>query len=343
MTLRSVPYPALASVAVGSYDPIGINPLGFSLSENYLWVKTSYIDSAYLDLCSDVFGYDLVAKNFTTDLGSLLVAKLGHSGTAIASVASTSYTNVAQGYTSQEQVLVLYKDVPVEGRQADTSDRLAVIQNNQVVDTDLIAHALSGYSSYDLNLRVSSFAVANNGRYVALVSDSVYFTSTGFDTNDKTDVFLLDRETQQFYCVSQVEGAIGNGDSTLVDIRVTTQGHLQVLIESDASSFSSKDQTNGLTDVYLWDAPVADLTNATLTLVSQANSSATGGSGALFGADKVYYQSTVNGLNQINVYDLSSKSSQALAVTQLSNSVDLDLLGVNDAGTVLIASSSVLK
>ena len=107
-----------------------------------------------------------------------------------------------------------------------------------------------------------------DGRYVVFESTTSNFASGG--STAQTDIFLRDRTTDTTTRLStSLTGTDGNGES--INARVSGLGW-EVVFQSAASNLTAGD-TNGYTDIFLWQRGVAGLVNITkdLPVVSNPN------------------------------------------------------------------------
>lgn len=98
--------------------------------------------------------------------------------------------------------------------------------------------------------------VSGDGRYVVFESDTSNWAAGG--SRDYSDIFLKDRVSGELTRIStSVTGGDGNGDSRYA--KVSADGSL-VVFESAASNLTAGD-TNGYTDIFVWDRTDGSLTN----------------------------------------------------------------------------------
>ncbi|MEP3890877.1 MAG: hypothetical protein ABJN69_10440 [Hellea sp.] len=91
--------------------------------------------------------------------------------------------------------------------------------------------------------------ISKDGRYIAFRSDATNLIA-GSDTNDASDVFLYDRDTQNITRISEAaDGTIGNGSSQ--EVMITSDGHY--LVYASSSSNLVAGDTNSRTDIFLFD------------------------------------------------------------------------------------------
>lgn len=98
--------------------------------------------------------------------------------------------------------------------------------------------------------------LSGDGRYVVFESTTSNWASGGSAAT--TDIFLKDRSTGTLTRIStSLTGKDGNGDS--INAKISVDGNL-VVFESAAKNLTSGD-TNGYTDIFIWDRRVSSLIN----------------------------------------------------------------------------------
>jgi hypothetical protein len=98
--------------------------------------------------------------------------------------------------------------------------------------------------------------LSGDGRYVVFESDTSNWAAGG--STATSDIFLKDRDTGNLTRIStSLTGGDGNGDSRYA--KISADGSL-VVFESAASNLTAGD-TNGYTDIFVWDRSDGSLTN----------------------------------------------------------------------------------
>lgn len=98
--------------------------------------------------------------------------------------------------------------------------------------------------------------LSGNGRWVVFESNTSNWATGG--STSSTDIFLKDRNTGNLTRIStSLTGGDGNGDSE--DAQISNDGRF-VVFESAASNLATGD-TNGRTDVFVWDRASGEITN----------------------------------------------------------------------------------
>ncbi len=182
----------------------------------------------------------------------------------------------------------------------DTNDLQDVyIRDVQSGITILVSVGIGGASANG----ISGTPVINaDGRYVAFVSSATNLT--GKDTNNAADVFVWDRLDGQPIAISKnQDDVIGNGATSSAP-RISADGQI-VAFSSNATNLVAGPDTNGVSDVFVWDLhnPVAQR----LTRLSNT----TGGSDPFMSADGQRIVFTSGGLV---LYDRTKTINQRSAV-----------------------------
>ncbi len=193
------------------------------------------------------------------------------------------------------------------------NDAATLVSNMNIVSTALISANAGGGQG---NSGSAGAVYSADGTKVAFYSNASNLASS--DTNGKNDVFVKDLTNGAVTLVSQnAGGQIGNGDSYNP---VFSPDGTKVVFYSNASNLVSGD-TNGLIDVF-----IKDLTNNTVTLVSQTSGGQIGNSASydpVFSPDgtKVAFYSYASNLTSFDsngTADIFVKDLATNAVTLIS-------------------------
>ncbi len=112
--------------------------------------------------------------------------------------------------------------------------------------------------------------ISGTGRYVVFESDTSNWAAGGSTTY--SDIFVKDRVTGTLTRVStSTSGGDGNGDSS--NAKISNDGRF-IVFQSAATNLTAGD-TNGYTDIFVWDKSDGSLTNLSslMTVVSNPNNS----------------------------------------------------------------------
>jgi hypothetical protein len=270
MALFQIPTPDLASVSVGIPTLQFLNALGFSDDGRLLLVQATFTDSFDpngSDLRYAVWVYDVVAGQYTISLNALVAESAG--ALRETDVLSARF---AGGSPSQPNIIVHTALDDVE-----QSERLLMV-SGQNTPVNIIATVLGA----DVRPSIQAYSVSTNGRFVALQTDSTFFSA--LDTNSTSDIYLLDLQSNAIERVSLLAGA-----ETFKPISlgfVETNGATVSVSFTTEAGFSRADTNESLSiaearvDAYTWSREFGAngfVGTPTFTLLSQAlNRSASG-------------------------------------------------------------------
>jgi hypothetical protein len=242
MSLVQLPAPSLADVSVGVATLQYIEPLGFSAEGRYLLVKTTYTDSADpngSDLRYAVWVYDLTASAYVTCLNLAVAADA-----ATARVTDVDWAGFAGTVNGVPQIIVhnMIDDV-------DNTEQMSIVVGSSV-ESNIWTRLLGA----DVNPAIQSSAVSADGRFLAIQTDSTFFSE--FDTNGTSDIYLIDLVTQDIELVSVLAGAQIFQPITLSSVFVNASS---VSVSFTTEAAFSKLDTNGSqslsdarSDAYVW-------------------------------------------------------------------------------------------
>jgi hypothetical protein len=270
MALFQIPAPDLSSVSVGVPKLQFLKALGFSNDGRLLLVQATFTDSFDpngSDLRYAVWVYDVVAGQYTISLNALVAESTG--ALRETDVLSARF---AGGSASQPDFLVHTALDDVE-----QSERLLMV-SGQNTPVNIIATVLGA----DVRPSIQAYSVSANGRFVALQTDSTYFSA--LDTNSTSDIYLLDLQSNAIERVSLLAGAetfkpisLGSVETsgTKVTVSFTTEAGFT---RSDINE--SQAAAEARIDAYTWSRQFGANGfegTPTFTLLSQApNGSASG-------------------------------------------------------------------
>ena len=249
MILHQIAAPDLAPLATGGASLQLLDALGFSDDGKTLLVRATYLDDADTTnaLHYVVWSYDVPARHYTACINTLLAGAGGS--------ASDIDVKSAAIAGSGSQVTIVAQSV---SRSQPDDIRLGLIANGLLVDSNLVA----SYLSQPLQPLVEHFAFSNDGRFVAVQTSSPALAPEHApDTNDTSDIYLIDRVSMGISRVSYVGGSevnqpvsLGNvfSDGSTVEVSFTTDAAF-VTTKIDQNSVPGATTTPGAqTDAYLW-------------------------------------------------------------------------------------------
>jgi hypothetical protein len=252
MILERIALPSLDDVALASATLTYIEATSISADEQLALVRVRYFDDLEPGTqYTTYYVYDVQAQTYTS----------------VNSMLSSTLTGQAADFDVFDAVLVGNSDswqlfVDAGLKESDSSD-LILINNGTVADSNLL---LSEFS-IDAQIDIERIETSADGRFVALQTSSALLADElSPDTNDSSDIYLLDRVTGEITRVSFVGGAEVYEDTYLADLMytgnelriafVTDAAYVSPSIDTNSSEVS--DQLRAKTDAYVWSASVND-------------------------------------------------------------------------------------
>ncbi len=249
MMIRQIAAPDLTPLAIGGASLQLLDGLGFSEDGATLLVRATYLDDADTTnaLHYGVWSYDLLTRHYTACLNTLLAG----AGGSASDIDVRSATIAGSG----SQVTMVTQSV---SRSQPDDIRLGLLSNGLLVESNLVASSLSEL----VQPFVERFALSNDARFVAIQTTSPMLAPENApDTNDTSDIYLLDRVSMSIRRVSYVGGSevnqpvyLGNvvSDGSSVEVSFTTDAAF-VSTKIDQNSVPGATTTPGAqTDAYLW-------------------------------------------------------------------------------------------
>ena len=260
MTIKAIPLPDLGPSYVGS--ELLMDSPGFALDGQALIVRVSYL--AESSLRHAAWLYDLRQERYSLNINAALGLASGQTVGDLGVVEIHAVQAIAP--EGQQGVAVLYSLPDL------SADRKVALILDGAVTLDVLGELPAGH--------MTRFAISSDARFVAVQTDSALMEQV-IDSNDADDVYLLDRQTDQFSRVSAIAGDDPALPSQLGGVTLQN-GKVQVSLISEYA-FSANDRNAGSPlpgDAYLWSQnyDAGGLSGQpTLTLLSTNGSLATGG------------------------------------------------------------------
>jgi Tol biopolymer transport system component len=148
-----------------------------------------------------------------------------------------------------------------EGIPRENSEKPSLdifLRNIATADTKLISRGSNGGGGSGPS---TGLALSTDGRFALFSSDADDLVDG--DTNNAPDIFLYDRVQDSLNLISQMEGALGDGDST--DATMTPDARF-VLFQSSATNFGTND-VNEVPDLFVFDRQDGSLRTVTQGLL----------------------------------------------------------------------------
>jgi hypothetical protein len=247
MAFYQVPAPDLSGLTLGEATLRLLEAYGFSSDESLLLVRATYTDTADpgSGLHFGFFVFDLQSQTYIANINTLVA---GSANPDSLDITNAVITGTASDWVVTAQVRA----------EAVAVDRLVQVTEQGVSSGNLI-QAVTGSQ---VEVQPEHFDVSGDGRFVAIqTSDWQLASNLVPDTNDSSDVYVLDTLTGEVTRASLAGGAQVEDPVYLQDISVR-DGTLQILLTTDGAMVSpsrvdlnSSDLTapaGTRTDLYLW-------------------------------------------------------------------------------------------
>jgi hypothetical protein len=247
MAFFQIPAPDLSNLSLGGAVLRLLESYGFSADDRYIVVRGTFTDAG-----DPSFGLHYGFWLFDTQTKEYV----------------SNYNGVVAGSDNAREIDVL--DVQTSGtsdnlfsvaliEEKGTGDKYLVsIQDGVLISSDLVREV----SGEDIEVSIEQIALSSNGRFLAIQTTSEQLAAElEPDTNDSSDIYLLDISQSQVTRVSFVGGSEVTDPTHLKDIRIN-DGVLEVAFITDAAFVSpSRIDTNSgeinaaanaRSDVYVW-------------------------------------------------------------------------------------------
>lgn len=269
MTVSLLPVPNVAAISVGGASVGFVEPLGFSADNRQLLVHVSFTDDGDpgSGLHHGVWLYDLSQQAYTLCLNNLVAGSASPSSVDVKSA-------VIAGAGTSLRVVALS-----QVRGAGDEMALSQIDGSSLTRANIAASVLNESASPVM----SAMALSADGRFLAVQTDSARLApDQAPDTNDTSDVYLIDLLTLQTRRVTLAGGSDTHAAATLGSI-YSDGTTVRVAFVSDAAFVSTaKDKNsaegsdtsgNMASDLYVWSSAfnasgftgVADIKLASVT------------------------------------------------------------------------------
>lgn len=248
MAFFQIPAPDLASLSVGGVTLHLLESYGFSSDESYLLVRATYTDDADTSYALNYgfFIYDLQERAYVSNLNGVVAGS--------ASARDVDITKAQMAGSADELTTVALLKI----KGADEM-RLVSVVNGQLTSTDIIASLTDV-----LNVAIEQFALDSSGRFLAVQTSNPQFAADNQpDTNDSSDIYLIDLLADSVTRVSYVGGSEVS-DPTYLKSIVVDGNQVRIAFVTDAAFVQpSKVDLNSAnlvaeagfrSDLYVWSA-----------------------------------------------------------------------------------------
>ena len=353
MTVKQIALPDVSVLASAGATVFFMEAVTFTDDAKHLLVKATFIEDGTGG--AQRYGYylyDIANEIYVLNINAEL---LSGSRLTTSNIEALSFSGNIDDYTVIAQV-----------RSADSqTSKLVRLENGEITSADILLDALND----DFSVNVETFALAEDSRHLAIQTTDPNLASVlNPDTNDASDIYLLDMLTQAILRISEVGGAEVIADTDLQDIAIV-DGSLHIAFTTDEAYVSptridqnTTDITGPLgtrTDAYVWvaglDTSGSLLDNGQFTLISQLpNKTASGfvepdsgislsDNGVFFSSASEFLDSNDNN-NAIDSFSFIDGSNTSLAYNGERFDADSKLVGASASGryvTLLSSASQV--
>ncbi|MDB9805283.1 dockerin type I repeat-containing protein [Porticoccaceae bacterium] len=239
--------PDLSNLSLGGAVLRLLESYGFTADERYLVVRGTYTDDGdpSFGLHYSFWLFDLQTREYVSNFNE-----------QIAGVDNAREIEVSDTQTSGTSGN-LFAVALVETKGTDET-RLVSLDNGQVVSNNLI-HSVSGEQ---VDAKVERFLLSDDGRFLAIQTSSEQLAAEDApDTNDSSDIYLLDLQNNSITRISYVGGSEVTDPTYLQDIHVVGDT-VKIAFVTDAAFVSpskidlnSKNinaEANLRSDAYVW-------------------------------------------------------------------------------------------
>ena len=337
MVFLPIEEPDLSLLGDSASHIVSVAPISMAPFASKLLVEITYIDSS--KLYKSYYIYDTESKVYSTNVSDYL------GGSDVVSITSI---DVAWSATSGVTFAIAYIDKTESSYlSTSTGNRIAIVQDGVLLDNDIIKTA----SQEVANTGVNDVVISALGTQVVFSSAANNLVDY-LDTNDVSDVFLLDISNSTLQRVSQITNDDEASEPAYVLGFSTVDGVTKILFETAAAEFST-DDLNEANDLYL--VTPGEQEN-TITLISKTTNNEAASiqdNQAIIVKNSIVYVSDSDELvagdsNQsqdIFIQNIDTGTQQRLTsdldgLLDSYGEVDYELLGMNNSVNQLMFSSN---
>lgn len=249
MSLLQIAAPDLKPLSIGGASIQLLDAPGFSGDGKTLLVRAIFLDDGDSSnaLHYGVWIYDLLTHQYTACINNLLADSPG-------SASDLDITSAAIVGSGSEMTVV----AQTVSRSSPDDVRLELVSNGVLVDSDFLSTAVG----QEVHPRIERFSVSDDGRFVAVQTDSPMLAPDNDpDTNDTSDIYLIDRESMAVRRISYLGGSevnypvyLGNvySNGSSVQVSFTTDAAFTSTTIDRNSAPGATDVPGARTDAYLW-------------------------------------------------------------------------------------------
>jgi hypothetical protein len=292
VTLRALPAVDLSRVALGIPTLIGMETLGSTSDGSIVLLKTTFIDSGFPSASgvrSSLHAYSVSLNTYVAEFTGILEQGLSLEAAGV-SVRDARFLGTSQ--------LLAIHYVVAASPGGEDQDRIALLSRGLdgdfFVSSESLLSDIIGVSNVSVTLEQIDASI--DGRFLVLQTPSPVLIDDGLDTNDTSDVYLVDlSRNNRVTRISEIAGFVPNEKSEVKDVFVRADGTLQVLFGSAAMFTNSGDDGSGESyDLFLWSQSAVEASSGALPsiqLVSRGINSSFDGDHGLISEAGIYFQS----------------------------------------------------
>ena len=250
MVFLPIEEPELSLLGDSASHIVSVAPISMAPFASQLLIEITYIDSS--KLYKLYYIYDTESKVYSTNVSDYL------GGSDVVSITSI---DVAWSATAGVTFAIAYIDKTESSYlSTSTGNRIAIVQDGVLLDNDIIETV----SQEVANTGVNDVVISALGTQV-IFSSAANNLVDYLDTNDISDVFLVDISNATLQRVSQITNDDEASEPAYVLGFSAVDGVTKILFETAAEEFST-DDLNEANDLYLVTPGVEE---NTITLISK--------------------------------------------------------------------------
>lgn len=247
MAFYQVKSPNLSSISLGGSVLRLLECYGFTSDESHILVRGTYTDDGdpSFGLHYGVWLYDIENQSYVSNLNEQIAGVDGARDIDVLDVQSSG---------SSDNLLTI---ALVETKGTDNA-RLVSLVDGQVKSNNII-QAVTGA---EIEIKIEKFLLSDDGRFLAIQSSSEQLAADNEpDTNDSSDIYLLDLTTNSVTRVSYLGGSEVLNSTFLKDIHVKG-AEVEIAFVTDAAFVSPtkidlnsgqvSNEENFRSDAYIW-------------------------------------------------------------------------------------------
>ena len=253
MAFFQIPSPDLSNLSLGGAVLHLLESYGFTSDERYVVVRGTYTDDAdpTFGLHYGVWLYDVQSRTYISNFNE-----------QIAGVENAREIDVCEIQTAGKSNN-LFAVALVETKGNDDSYLVSLL-NGEIISPNLI----QSISGEEIDVNIERFLLSDDGRFLAIQTSSEQMAAENApDTNDSSDIYLLDLQNDTITRVSYVGGSEVTDPTYLQDIHIVNSTVKLAFVTDaafvspskiDVNSKATSAEANLRSDAYLWSSTFND-------------------------------------------------------------------------------------